>query len=114
MDSTNVAGLVKIPEYIQYAAWFVITVVGALAVRFGISSTTNKTATTETQITGGMVDNRAIKALADSLDEAIDDMKDMHREEQNQNRVLGEIIQALGTDIRSLDRNIQRLFEKIH
>lgn len=114
MEPNNVAGIAKIPEIIQYAAWFVIVVVGALAAKFGIGSVGSKTATTESQITGGLVDNRAIKALADSLDDAIDEMKDMHREEIDSNRRLGELIDSLGTDVRLLNKSLIRIFEKIN
>jgi hypothetical protein len=114
MAAESVGGISQVPEYVQYVAWTVITVVGALAVRFGWFSQVNKTPTTETQITGGMVDNRALKALMESVDDAVDEMKEMHREDMNQNRILGELLQSLGTDIRSLDRNLVRLFEKIH
>lgn len=114
MAVENAGGLAsQVPEYVQYVAWTVITVVGTLAVRFGWFTNKDSKPTHDAQLLGGVVDNRGIKVLAEAIDDAVDEMKSMHDERIRRERMTQEIIESLAHDTRKLTDSLVRVFEKM-
>lgn len=114
MAAENAGGLAtQVPEYVQYVAWTLITVVGTLAVRFGWFSNKDSKPAQDAQLVGGVVDNRGIKVLAEAIDDAVEAMKDMHDERIRRERRTSEVIETLGHDTRKLTESLERVFERM-
>lgn len=114
MAAENAGGLAtQVPEYVQYVAWTVITVVGTLAVRFGWFTSKSDKTTHDAQLLGGVVDNRGIKVLAEAIDDAVDAMKDMHDERIRREKITQEVIESLARDTHKLTDSLTRVFERM-
>lgn len=114
MAAETVNGIAsQVPEYVQYGAWFVITVVGGLALRFGWFTSKDSKPSHEAQFMGGVVDNRGVKALAEAIDDAVEAMKDMHDEKMRRERAVQEVIETLGRDARRLTEQLDKTFERM-
>lgn len=102
----------QVPEFVQWTAWTIIAVVGGLAVRFGWFNAKSNPPTTTMELAGGLVDNKALKAFTESVDDAVDRYTELHEERMRHERKQMQILESLDEDVRHLTKALIRVLEK--
>lgn len=102
----------QLSELIQYAAAFLVAVIVGLATRFGWTHAKDIKPESHVEVVASAVDNRAVKALVDSIDNAVDRLAEIHEDNSRREKRQTEIIGELADDVRRLIKCLHSIAEK--
>lgn len=96
-----------VADLIQWAAAFFVAVIVGLVTRLGWTKEKHTQPESQVEVIASAVDNRAIKALVESIDHAVDRMTQLHEETERRERRQIEAMDTIAKDIRSLIRCLE-------
>lgn len=106
------AGAEQLPEWLNLLATFAIVVIAGVAGRFGWIKSKGTQPTEEAEVVGAVVDVRAVKMLAETIDFALDRVAVLHDERIRADRQHLDEMRDLRKDIRELINTLREFVTK--
>lgn len=106
------AGVDQIPDWLNLLATFAIMVIVGVAGRMGWVKSKGTQPTEEAEVVGAVVDSRAVKMLAETIDFALDRINNLHDERIRYEKQHLDEMRDLRRDIRLLSESIKSVVLK--
>ena len=103
---------VEIPEWLNLLATFSILVIVGVVGRLGWNKTKGTQPAEEAEVVGAVVDTRAVKMLAETIDFALDRVNNLHDERIRYEKQHLDEMRDLRRDIRLLAESIKSVVLK--
>ena len=100
-------GAEQIPEWVNLLATFVIIVIVGVTTKMGWAKAAGVKPAEEAEVVGAVVDTRAVKALSDLIEFALDRIINIHDEKIRHDKYQLEEISSLRKEIKELTHVIK-------
>lgn len=100
-------GAEQIPEWVNLLATFVIIVIAGVTTKMGWTKAAGVKPAEEAEVVGAVVDTRAVKALSDLIEFALDRIINIHDEKIRHDKYQLEEISSLRKEIKELTHAIK-------